>query len=77
MPGHDHLTVLIETNKAYVKWLNYISYSILISIVMCMVLFTMEFASFESKFTQSDWARLEKESSQRTPRLENENKNVT
>ena len=49
MPGHDHLTVLIETNKAYVKWLNYISYNIFILIVMCMVLFTMKFASLESK----------------------------
>ena len=49
MPGHDHVTVLIGTNKAYVKGLNYISYSIFILIVMCMVLFTMEFASLESK----------------------------
>ncbi len=41
-----------------------------------MVLFTMEFASLESKIYITWWARLEKESSQRTPRLENENKNV-
>ncbi len=50
MPGHGHVTALIRTNKAYVKGFNYISYSdFFILIVMCMVLFTMEFASLESK----------------------------
>ena len=49
---------IIGNNKAYVKVLNYISYSTFILIVMCMVLFIMEFASQESKIHKSDWARL-------------------
>ena len=36
MPGHDRVTVLLRTNKAYVKGLNYTYYSIFILIVMCM-----------------------------------------
>ena len=49
MTGHDHGTVLIGTNKAYVKGLNYISYIIFILKVIYMVLFMMEFSSLESK----------------------------
>ena len=43
MPGHGHVTSLIGLNKAYVKGF------IFILIVMYMVLFTIEFASLESK----------------------------
>ncbi len=50
MPGHGHVTALIGTNKAYVKAFKFISYSaFFILIVMCMVIFMMEFASLENK----------------------------
>ena len=50
MPGHGHVTALIRTNKAYVKGLTiYLTVFFFILIVMYMVLFTMEFASLESK----------------------------
>ena len=50
MLGHDHVTALIETNKAYVIGFNFISYSVFFYINSNVYgLFTMEFASLESK----------------------------
>ena len=50
MPGHGHVTALIGSNKAYVKGLTIkLTVFFFILIVMYMVLFTIEFASLESK----------------------------
>ena len=52
MPGHGHVTALIGTNKAYVKYLTiYVTvffFSFLLT-VMYMALFAIKFASLESE----------------------------
>ena len=49
MPGHDHVTVLIGTIKAYVKGFNCISYSMFyINSNVCGFIYN-DFAFLESK----------------------------